>query len=153
MRSGSRELVEFLIGRGCDPLVCCGYTALSLAAVMGHLSLVQYFLAHGVDPNIRDRVGFTALGHAAKEGHADIVETLLAWGVQTEILEENEETALSWAVKGKHEKVVDLLLQNGAHPSFIQLARRMSPLLGCGPRFHHHIQSTLGLRCQAGQSN
>jgi ankyrin repeat protein len=117
VRSGSQNLVEFLIGRVCDPLVCCGYTALSLAAVMGHLSLVQYFLAHGVDPNIRDRVGFTALGHAAKEGHADVVETLLAWGVETGIPGEDSETALSWAVRENHEKVVDLLLKNGADPN------------------------------------
>ncbi|KAK9597066.1 hypothetical protein V6Z92_003525 [Aspergillus fumigatus] len=80
--SGSHALVEFLVNRGCNPLGCCGYTALSLAAVMGHQSLVRYFLAQGVDPEIRDRTGFTALGHAAKAGHADVVETLLEWGVR-----------------------------------------------------------------------
>ncbi|GFF43481.1 ankyrin-3 [Aspergillus udagawae] len=117
VRSGSRDLVEFLIGRGSDPLVCCGYTALSLAAVMGHQSLVQYFLAHGVDPNIRDRVGSTALGHAAKEGHADVVKTLLAWGIETESRGEDGETALSWAARQNHETVVDLLLQHRAHPT------------------------------------
>jgi ankyrin repeat protein len=117
IRSGSQALVEFLMSRGCNPLSCCGYTALSLAAVMGHQSLVQYFLAHGVDPDIRDRTGFTALGHAAKEGHADIVETLLAWGVRTENVGEDGETALCWAARENHEMVVDVLLRHGVDPN------------------------------------
>ncbi|KAF4168097.1 hypothetical protein CNMCM6936_003692 [Aspergillus lentulus] len=115
--SGSQALVDFLMSRGCNPLSCCGYTALSLAAVMGHQPLVQSFLAHGVDPNIRDRTEFTALGHAAKEGPADVDETLLAWGVGTENVGEDGETALCWAARENHEMVVDVLLRHGVDPS------------------------------------
>ncbi|KAH1679091.1 hypothetical protein KXX46_008844 [Aspergillus fumigatus] len=115
--SGSHALVEFLVNRGCNPLGCCGYTALSLAAVMGHQSLVRYFLAQGVDPEIRDRTGFTALGHAAKAGHADVVETLLEWGVRRDNVGEDGETALCWAARENHAVVVEVLLRHGADPN------------------------------------
>lgn len=115
--SGSHALVEFLVNRGCNPLGCCGYTALSLAAVMGHQSLVRYFLAQGVDPEIRDRTGFTALGHAAKAGHAHVVETLLEWGVRRDNVGEDGETALCWAARENHAVVVGVLLRHGADPN------------------------------------
>ncbi|KAH2006453.1 hypothetical protein KXV78_008444 [Aspergillus fumigatus] len=115
--SGSHALVEFLVNRGCNPLGCCGYTALSLAAVMGHQSLVRYFLAQGVDPEMRDRTGFTALGHAAKAGHADVVETLLEWGVRRDNVGEDGETALCWAARENHAVVVEVLLRHGADPN------------------------------------
>ena len=51
-------------------------TALHLAAKKGHIDVVQYLLARGVDTKIRDSSGQRALDRAKRNEHINIVKIL-----------------------------------------------------------------------------
>lgn len=63
-----------------------GRTALSEAAIQGHLEVVRLLLERGANLDWQDRaVGFTPLGWAANEGHESIVEALLEAGADPNV--------------------------------------------------------------------
>ncbi|RAK77469.1 ankyrin repeat domain-containing protein [Aspergillus fijiensis CBS 313.89] len=55
------------------------YTALLLAAAVGHAAMIELLLAHRADPNKREKADRTALFMAAIRGHTAAVRTLLAY--------------------------------------------------------------------------
>ena len=57
-----------------------GQTALSLAASNGHVKAVEYLLARGADPNLRDRYDLTPLVYALAHGWSEVVPLLRRGG-------------------------------------------------------------------------
>lgn len=53
-----------------------GITALHLAASQGHVEIARLLVAHGADPQIKDRFDRTAHLIALQRKHADLVEVL-----------------------------------------------------------------------------
>jgi hypothetical protein len=54
--------------------------ALSVAASLGHVSVLRVLLERGAPPNTRSGIGMTALALAAQGGHLEALSTLLAAG-------------------------------------------------------------------------
>ena len=94
-----------------------GRTALSEAAIAGHLNIVQLLLEHGADRNWQDHaVGLTPLGWAAYAGHESCVKSLLDAGADLELAShEVQFTPLMQAAMNGHLSIVQLLLDSGAN--------------------------------------
>ena len=71
------EVVRFLV-RNCEVDMNskdkCGNTPLLVAAVYGHLSVIEYWIEHGCDPLHRNNNGDTAVHLAALNGHLSVVK-------------------------------------------------------------------------------
>lgn len=96
-----------------------GFTALGLAAYLGHRPIVGYLLNLGADVN---RAGpapnrFTALTGAVSSGHADVVEVLLAHGADPNHRYEGGNTPLAEAAFNGNLRIVQALLEHGADPA------------------------------------
>jgi len=63
---GHASVVQFLLGKGVDPIAHCGngQTALHCAVIGGHPGAVQLLLRHGVPLEVKNRYGGTPLGQA-----------------------------------------------------------------------------------------
>lgn len=70
---------------------------------------VKYFLAAGMDVNVKDRANRTALMWAAKAGHLRTVKELLAAGARVDVRDEFGSTAWSLAMEFGHNDVARLL--------------------------------------------
>ena len=62
-----------------------GRTALHFAANSGHLEIVKYLLAKGIDINLKSSANTTPLHFAAFSGHLDIVKWLVENHAELEI--------------------------------------------------------------------
>ena len=88
-----------------------GATALSLAALGGHVDCVNALLEAGADMEARDKYELTALSAAAVAGHESVLKALLARGAA------DKDAALRHATAyGRHEAVM-ALLNSGANPN------------------------------------
>lgn len=99
-------------GRGPD-----GDTALHLACLYGHESLVLELLARNVDVNAVDEDSSVPLHNACASGYDRIVEMLLAKKANIQSCDSDGETPLHLAANGDHAKVVRILLSAGADKS------------------------------------
>ena len=93
-----------------------GSSPLSIAAEMGHETLVSLLLAQGVDPHFKDKSSQSLLSLAASNGHETVVSLLLSRGVDPNSKDSFLMTALSYAASSGHTTVVNLLLSWGADP-------------------------------------
>lgn len=92
-------------------------TWLHVAASMGRLDILKYFINCGLDPNIEaGTFNAGAINIAAAEGHIEIVEYLLSCGARMDI-SEPDHNPLFAAIYGGHKDIVKLLLDNGIDPS------------------------------------
>ena len=110
-KADSLEQVETYLANGHDPNTL---GAIHQASTHGHRRIVQSFLEHKVDVNLRDYSRQTALHCAAGYGHKDIVGMLLERGADTRLKDEEGQTALHCAAGHGHQNVVELLLSKGA---------------------------------------
>lgn len=93
-----------------------GFTALSLAAYLGHRPIVGYLINKGADVNYSSpgSTHFTALTGAVASGHADVVEVLLAHGADANHRYEGGNTPLTEAAANGDPRIVQALLDHGA---------------------------------------
>ncbi|MEC4896092.1 MAG: ankyrin repeat domain-containing protein [Oscillatoria sp. PMC 1051.18] len=134
-----------------------GKTALILAAMTGHLPIVQVLLAAGADPQMTDRTpddeplpeslwedmgvetilkmgyifGRTALMEAAKAGHTEIVQSLLEAGANPNYQDEANYTALALAAENNHFAIVQALVAAGADVNLAEISGNTPLLLAC----------------------
>ncbi|MCY3974115.1 MAG: ankyrin repeat domain-containing protein [Simkaniaceae bacterium] len=135
-RSGSRDIVTFLVERKADPDLSDkgGLTALMWAARRGDEVITRILLRYGAvrslttegdntahipaflptGTNLTDEKGWTALIWACWEGHVGVVTLLLASGADTLIADKEGWTALACASYEGHVEIVRILLANGA---------------------------------------
>ncbi|CAD5219398.1 unnamed protein product [Bursaphelenchus okinawaensis] len=91
-------------------------TALTVACVGGHDTLVRLLIDRGANVEHRDKKGFTPLILAATGGHVEVCKLLISAGCVIDAQSERtKDTALSLACSGGRRDVVELLLQFGAN--------------------------------------
>ena len=86
-----------------------GARALTVSAGLGNVEMVERLLAHGADPDLRQRGANSALMVAAAQGHARVVNVLLNEGAYKGLRNTEGQTALDLARQAGHEDVVALL--------------------------------------------
>lgn len=103
-------------------------SAMIVAAQMGHIDVVRYFLDHGVDVNASD--GMTALHQASAGGYIDLMDLLIKRGANLEALNEFGGTVLSstlWFAYNVHDadfiardfpRAIAFLIASGARADF-----------------------------------
>lgn len=89
--------------------------ALILAADLNLKDVLQVFLDHGCDIDVRNYKEETALYRAADQGHEEIVQMLLEHGAGTNIEIRPGETALSVAIDRGHEAILQRLVEYGGN--------------------------------------
>lgn len=107
-----------------------GWTALQVAAMNGHINVVQELLSLGADPDLGDEFS-TVYQVAYKKG----IHTLEVWAVREEEFSDRLNmqatfkncTALHYAVLSDDIEIVEILLKHGANPSILNDAGH-SPL-------------------------
>lgn len=92
-----------------------GRTMLCVAAMNGHVSIIQLLLARGANVNYKDPEGVTPLMYAAREGRLDAVKALIEQKAEIEATTQLGETALMGAVGHGHVDVAKLLVEKGAN--------------------------------------
>ena len=93
-----------------------GDTALHILVARRDTPWVNYFLARGADPNIRNNKGETPVVVAASIGYAEGVDLLLASGAKPDESNATGETPLMSAVHRRDLVMVRALLKGGANP-------------------------------------
>ena len=91
-----------------------GNTGFHISAVMGNIDIMQTFINHNVDINIRDYdLRWTALMYAACKGHLSCVQLLLNYGADINLKIINM-TALSLAASSNYPDIIAALLTHSA---------------------------------------
>jgi ankyrin repeat protein len=116
-KNGDLEKLKTLVEKDNELLKIkdgAGRTALHFAANSGHLDLVKYLLAKGVDINLKSNANTTPLHFAAFSGHLDIVKWLVENHAELEIKNNQMATPLYFAAMKGHSDVLKYLVENGA---------------------------------------
>ena len=85
------------------------------AARTGNTALVKELLAHGADPNTRDKNARTPLMEAAFGGYTDAVRALLDYGAHVDAADSAGWTPLFWAAFSRRTEAVRMLIAKGAY--------------------------------------
>jgi tankyrase len=104
-----------------DP-VTMGPMLTNMAVSFGRITMLQWLLDHGADPNVADANGIVPLHRAALMGTRDqerqfqAMRTLITYGASVDLADENGWTALHMAAALHNKDVVAFLLSHGANP-------------------------------------
>lgn len=93
-----------------------GFPLIALAAVFGHLEVVEYLFEKGADVNAAatNGTGYNALTGAVASGHTGVVSWLLANGADPNYRYGNGYSPLLTAAANGHLGIVSILLASGA---------------------------------------
>lgn len=86
-----------------------GRTPIHVAAIRGHVEVIQFCVSIGGNPNVVDHKGWTPLHCAALEGHLEAVECLLECSNVKYAVNNEGKTAFSIAVESGHSHLLDVL--------------------------------------------
>lgn len=113
--NGNEQLLETLLRSRANILKKNKYgdSAITLAALRGHLPVLRRLIEHGGAEGINDP-GWGALHYASFAGHTDTVRYLLSMKAFLNARAPNGQTALMLATNNGHVEVVRLLLDAGA---------------------------------------
>ncbi|XP_028291583.1 ankyrin repeat domain-containing protein 50 isoform X2 [Gouania willdenowi] len=150
---GSSNVVELLLGRGADPLICDnqGQTPFTLASRQGHVNVLSLFLEWIKSQHSStvvkmlehvDNEGWTALRSAAWGGHGEVVKLLLNAGAHVDGCDSEGRTALRAAAWGGHDQIVLTLLDYGAQVDKADSKGR-TPLIAAAYMGHHEAVENL----------
>ena len=93
-----------------------GETAFHRSALLGHNEILEAFLKHDVDVNLKTKTGWTALIWASEKGHIEIVRNLVRKGANVDCQHDDYGvTALMMAAREGMTSVVSELLENNAN--------------------------------------
>eukprot|EP00743_Colponemidia_sp_Colp-15_P013781 GILK01016128.1.p1 GENE.GILK01016128.1~~GILK01016128.1.p1 ORF type:complete len:225 (-),score=29.34 GILK01016128.1:195-806(-) len=98
--------------------LCCGYTALHWAAVLGDKSLTNLLISKGADPNVTNKMGRTALHLACESNQPKIVSSLIQAGADVHKQTLSGWTPLHFAAVNNCVQVVDVLLRKSSKVIF-----------------------------------
>ena len=134
VRNGNIKNVEKQLTAGADVKAVLenGMTALHVAAIFGHIEIVELLIANGTDVNATDnKFGATSLYGAAGAGQKDIAELLISNGAIVNAKIPRGDTALHAAIMFGHKEVIELLITNDADVNakvIFGIAKGMTPL-------------------------
>jgi ankyrin repeat protein len=117
---GKLEQVQQALQQGASPNFKGkgGFTPVVVAAVMGHLDVVQYLAEHGADINKRDNIRHkNALLGASFRSNDDVAAYLLAHGAEVNAQGVNGWTPLHDAAFVADYNIVKMLVEHGADTS------------------------------------
>lgn len=119
---GNGDLVSlrWMVSEGVDVDACDseGCTALTMAAVRGHVETVRYLLGNGADANHVDNDGESVLMWTSDHaGNADMVRVLLENGADATAFGLDRGSALGWIVHHGDVEMASLLLDAGCDPN------------------------------------
>ena len=89
-------------------------TPLHLAAVHGHVKVVEQLLEYGANPKYTDEAGDTPLHSASQVGQLDVARVLLKHGADYDAESEDGYRPLHYAAEAGQAKLAQLLLDAGA---------------------------------------
>ena len=92
-----------------------GETGLHLSAAYGHKDVLQTFINHKADLNIRGHNQWTPLINAANGGRLSCAQLLLAHGANTDLQTASGMTALMKAAEENYPEIIAVLLVHGAN--------------------------------------
>ncbi|KAM3326265.1 hypothetical protein P3S67_001391 [Capsicum chacoense] len=108
VKSGNLDSVQVLIEL--NSIDSQGRTALHIAAIHGHVEVLQFLVTIGSDSDISDSQGWTALHFAAHQGHVESVDFLLNHSNMTKYaLTKQGKTAYELATDKGHSQLYDHL--------------------------------------------
>ena len=113
-RSGNRDVLDILFGKGLDRFVKNGAGDSLLHAGIGHSEMAGYLLSLGLDKDGVNNKGETPLLQAVKMGATDSVRLLLREGAWTEQRDSSRKTALFYAAEGTDVEILRALILGGA---------------------------------------
>lgn len=90
------------------------FSALDLAAMGGHVSMLRRLIRHGAKVNAADPKGVTALHHAAFRNQTAAIHVLVQAGANANAQDSEEQTPLHYASKRQAFRAVNVLLHHGA---------------------------------------
>ncbi|KAF8204150.1 ankyrin repeat-containing domain protein [Mycena galopus ATCC 62051] len=116
---GHVEISKYLVSEAADvnfvnSLIVYDHPPLHAASRTSHLELVQFLLASGADPNLRDNFGKTALLGAT---NVDVIQALLNSGADIHAADRNGWNVLTY-VDATDSKLLRFLLEHGADPNY-----------------------------------
>ncbi|CAM1501958.1 Fc.00g039420.m01.CDS01 [Cosmosporella sp. VM-42] len=113
---GLEKIIRLIVAtHGIELCDGSGMSALSWAAMRGHLGAVKLLLDSNANADREDQNGMTPLLLAARNGHELVVMALLDKGAYMESMDRNGRTSLSWAAAEGHLGLVRLLLRRGVN--------------------------------------
>ncbi|MFC2089352.1 ankyrin repeat domain-containing protein [Bacteroidota bacterium] len=114
---GKDKIAELLLNHGADMYKFKhknGRTAIHLAAMQNHTSVVNVLIRKGVDVNFKDGSNKTALIYAIENKQRDLIDLLLLNGAKLPEEQELMNHCLHAAVLYSLQDIADELLENGA---------------------------------------
>ena len=93
-----------------------GETARHIVVKRGDVTYVNYLLARGADPNLKDGAGNTPLIVAVNSGSGGLIDPLIKGGANVNLANSSGETPLIRAVQRRDLGLVRVLLAAGANP-------------------------------------
>lgn len=127
IKSGDIDRVRSLLADGRDPNIpdtsvpSGSASPLYLAAVHGHLDIIQALVSAGADVDIKNAEGWTPLHYAAHYAAPGMVQTLLNAGADPNVQGPDDSTALHWAMRHRNPQdaaaILEALLDDGADPT------------------------------------
>lgn len=106
-----------------------GRTALILAALGGHVDVINALIEKGARLEDKDKTGHTALSWAAMRGQAAAARVLLQHGANVNTQSFALVSPLLYAVGTQNQQIVALLAEAGADLDFETRDNKMTPLL------------------------
>jgi ankyrin repeat protein len=105
------QIVKSLLDAGADleSRHFHGCTPLSIAAIKGNPTVLQWLLEKGSQVNAADKFGVTPLMQAAMYGHQEAVEWLLLHNAEVNAKAQTGKTAFAFASEGGHAEIARLL--------------------------------------------
>ena len=110
--AGNSSDTKYLVTRGgadVDVKDRDGQTPLILAALRGHVKVVEFLVDHGADVEAENRKGQTPLSNAAANGRLEVVRFLVRRGANVDTRDELRRTPLSLAATWENLEVVKFL--------------------------------------------
>lgn len=105
-----------------------GRSALTYAAIHGHVDVLKALISWGANPDIHDGDGRTPLHEAVVDNQIDVVRYLLTQPVELNQLDASGKSPLHQAVLRGNEEMAELLLHAGASPNMRPRNNGKTPL-------------------------
>lgn len=105
-----------------------GMTPLHAAVETGNMEMMQFLLAYGAKPNIRDLSKRTPLMMLDEDAEAEMVRILLSYGANIRLADAEKNTVLHHFAEFDEPEMLRFLIQHGADPNARNKARK-TPLM------------------------